>query len=720
MDSEQSKLEVINYIEKASVVILGLLFILFPLVFTNLTTDFFSLPKQALLIFTTIILMLLFAGKTFLMEKVSIKRTPLDLPIVLFILAVLLSGIFSVARWDSFTNFVPLLFAGLSFFAITYNIKNEKSFLVLVSSLLTGGALLSLVSILSYFRVYVFPFDFTHVQTFSTLGSSFDLTLYLLFLLPLALYFVTPFIFRKRHRETQEEKKMDLVKMLSFSLAGLIILAGLVLSLYTLLKPGNLTLLPMETGFQTAFAAISQDSGRVLQGLLFGSGFGQYLTDFTRFKQASFNTNPNLWSLTFIRSSSFVLELLATTGLLGLLSFLFLCFRVIREKPLFIPLIIALAVSFVLPLSFVTLTSIFFLLGIYAGLKGLTDNQRYFDVELQLVAFKKGFFAFALEEKAKSRGSNKVLSYFVLTIFVVFSLVFGFGTYNFLSANVTFEKSLVAASQNNGQLTYTYQNSALGSLTGRYVDSYHRIFSQTNLALANSLASSVPQGASPSAQTTQTIYTLVQQSINSARQATVLAPKNAINWQNLASIYKALIGFGQNAESFAVVAQQQAVALDPSNPQEYIALGGIYYQLRAFDRAQEQFQLAVNLKSDFANAYYNLGHALQEKGDLQAALAQYQTVKQLVANDKNNLDLITKEITALESQIGGIQAQTQTDAQAQTQTTPLEVPTPSTTLPKQNPPVKIPGPSETPTPTPTGSVTPDVTPTPTVVPTINP
>lgn len=715
MDSEQSKLEVINYIEKASVVILGLLLILFPLVFTNLTTDFFSLPKQALLIFTTIILMLLFAGKTFLMEKVRIKRTPLDLPIVLFVIAILLSSIFSVARWDSFTNFVPVLFAGLSFFAITYNIKNEKSFMVLVSSLLAGGVLLSLVSILSYLKVYIFPFDFTKTQTFTTVGSFFDLSLYLLFLLPLAIYFITPFIFRKHKRETQAEKKIDLIKMFGFGFAGLIILAGLILSIYILLKPGNLALLPMETGFQTAFAAISQDSGRVLQGLLFGSGFGQYLTDFTRFKQASFNTDPTLWNLTFIRSSSFVLELLATTGLLGLLSFLFLCFRVVREKPLFVPLIVALAVSFVLPLSFTTITLIFFLLALYASLKGLSDNQRYFDVELQLVALKKGFFAFALEEKAKSRGSNRVLSYFILTVVVVFALVFGFGTYNFLSANITFEKSLVAASQNNGQLTYNYQNAALGSLTGRYVDSYHRIFSQTNLALANSLASSVPQGASPSAQTTQTIYTLVQQSINAARQATVLAPKNAINWQNLSGIYRALIGFGQNAESFAIIAQQQAITLDPANPQEYIALGGIYYQLGAFDRAQEQFQLAINLKPDFANAYYNLGHALQEKGDLKGAKAQYEIVRSLVGDDKENLDKINLEILAIQHQLDTQQESAIQNAQEDSS---LSIPTPSATLPKQNPPVKIPGPSETPTPTP--SVTPEVTPTPTVAPVVNP
>ena len=714
MQNEEQRLEVINYIEKASVVLIGLLFILFPLLFTNLTTDFFTLPKQALLIFVTLALILLFGAKTVLSEKVRIRRTPFDLPVLLFLLAILLSAVFSVSRFDSFVNFVPLLFAGLSFFAITYNVKDEKSEVVLILSLLTGGALLSLITVFSYFKIYVFPFDFTKVQNFTTSGSLLDTGLYLLFLLPLGLYFITPFIFRKKNKETQEEKKMDLTKITGFAALSIIILIGLVISLYSVLKPGVLQLLPIDSGFQIAFAAISQDSGRTFQGLLFGSGYGQFLTDFTRFKQASFNTNPALWNLTFIRSSSFVLELLATAGLLGLLSFLFLCFKALKERPLFIPLIVSLALSFVLPLSFFNIGLIFLLLGVYAGLKGLKDNQKYFDVELQLVALKKGFFAFALDEGASRKSGNKALSYFVLGFCIVAALAFGFFAYDYLSANVVFQKSLVAASQNNGQLTYEYQNQALKTFTGRNVDAYHRIFSQTNLALANSLASSVPQNASPSAETSQTIYTLVQQSINAGRQATTLAPFNAINWQNLSSIYRSLIGFGQNADSFAVLAAQQAVKLDPANPQEYIALGGIYYQLRLWDRAQEQFQQAVSLKPDFANAYYNLGHALQEKGDLRGALAQYQTVRTLVLNDKANLDKIDAEIKAIESQLGQQASQTQTT----TANEPLSIPTPSAVLPKQNPPVKIPGPSETPTvtPTPASSVTPEVTPTPTPLP----
>ena len=714
---EKQKLEVINYIEKASVVLLGLLFILFPLLFTNLTTDFFTLPKQALLIFITLALILLFGIKSVLSEKVIIRRTPFDLPVLLFLLAILLSALFSVSRFDSLVNFVPLLFAGLSFFAITYNVKDEKSEVVLISSLLTGGALLSLVTVFSYFKIYVFPFDFTKVQSFTPSGSLFDTSLYLLFLLPLGLYFISPFILRKKNKETQEEKKLDLNKLAGFGALSIIILIGLIISLYSLLKPGILQLLPIDSGFQIAFAAISQDSQRTFQGLLFGSGYGQFLTDFTKFKQASFNTNPALWNLTFIRSSSFVLELLATAGLLGLLSFLFLCFKVLKERPLFIPLIVALSLSFVLPLSFLNLTLIFLLLGIYAGLKGLKDEQKYFDVELALVALKRGFFAFALEDPTKTRRGNKALSYFVLSLSIIIALVFGFLSYDYLSANVTFQKSLLAASQNNGQSTYNYQNQALNTFTGRNVDAYHRIFSQTNLALANSLASSLPQGASPSAQTTQTIYTLVQQSINAGRTATTLAPQNAINWQNLSSIYRSLIGFGQNADSFAILAAQQAVKLDPANPQEYIALGGIYYQLRLFDKAREQFQQAINLKPDFANGYYNLGHALQEKGDLRGALTQYQTVRTLVLNDKANLDKIDAEIKALEASLGQQTSQTQTTTTSE----PLNIPTPSAVLPKQNPPVKIPGPSSSPTVTPTPAPNAaDATPTPTIAPTISP
>jgi tetratricopeptide (TPR) repeat protein len=718
MQNEEQKIEIINYLEKASVAVFCLLFILFPIAFTNLTTDFFSLPKQALVIFAVLVVMILFGVKTLLLEKVMIRRTPFDLPILLFLLAILLSAIFSVAKPDSFTNILPVIFAGLSYFGIVYNVKNEKSVLALIGSLLAGAGILSLITIFTFFKVYIFPFDFAKTVAFTPAGSILDQALYLLFVLPVGLYFLSPFIFKKKQRETVGDKKMDSSKLIGFSAISFIILIGLAVSIYNLIKiPGNLTLLPIETGFQTAFAAISQDSGRIIQGLLFGTGFGEYLMAFTKFKQASINSNVALWSISFLHSSTFVLELLATTGILGFFSFLFLCYKVVKEKPLFVPLIIALATSFILPLSFYTLSAIFFLIAVYATLRGLIDNQKYADLELELVALRKGFIAFA-PESAREKGYGKILAYSIFGVILVLVLSLGYLTYDYLATSITFEKSIVAASQNNGQLTYTYQSNAVSSFTGKYVDAYSRVFAQTNLSLANSLASSVPQGASPSAQTQQTIYTLVQQSISAARQATTISPQNTLDWQNLAAIYRSLIGFGQNADSFAILAQQQAIQLDPVNPQNYITLGGIYYQLSQWDNAQQQFQQAVTLKPDFPNAYYNLGHTLIQKGDLKGGLVQLQTVKSLVTNDPSNLSKINQEIQALQTQIDQQQV-SQTQPSANTQQT---LTTPQTVLPPQNPPVKIAAPeakltpTATPTPAPTtegGNPLPTTTTTPT-------
>src|SRR3989344_6603313 len=81
-------------IEKASLALLGGLFVLFPLVFTNITTDIFTLPKQAVLIFVVLILVLLYGVKTLLLEKLRINRSPFDIPILLLIVAFFLSLFF--------------------------------------------------------------------------------------------------------------------------------------------------------------------------------------------------------------------------------------------------------------------------------------------------------------------------------------------------------------------------------------------------------------------------------------------------------------------------------------------------------------------------------------------------------------------------------------------------------------------------------------------------
>ena len=665
----------------------------FPVIFTTITTNPIVLPKQVLLGTVVMILLILHTVKMLTEKSVKLRRTSFDIPIVLLALVAFFSSVFAVNRADALTAFVPYFFAILSFFLIVNIAKDKNSLLFLMFSLIVGSVLVSLSAILSFFKIYILPFPETHSQVFTPLGSLLEQEIYLVLIFAISFYYLWRF-FKSRSSYSSDTSSIsgmtssEVTKAASFAIASFIILLGIIVTTYSLFKLDKPLLLPVETGFQTAFSEISLDSGRIAQGFLVGSGFGTYAVDFARWKQAAFNQNQDLWNLTFFRSSNFVLELLATTGVLGLSAFIFLLIRTVKEirsspqNKMLLSLLALFIISFLLPLSFVTQTLFFVILGLFAANQGLISktNNRFFDIELQLVAFKKGLIAM---EAPHTKNDKSLIFPSMITVLILIMVgTMGYFGILYTASDLTFQKSLVAAAQNNGSLTYQEQAKAIS--TFKYRDGFYRVFSQTNLALANTLASQQPRGSSPSAEVSQNITTLIQQSINSARAATTVAPQSYVNWQNLSSVYRGLIGFGQNAESFAIATAQQSINLDPNNPQQYISLGGIYYQLGSWDQAQSQFQIAIALKPDYANSHYNLGHALEQKGNLQSALTQYQIVRTLVIADKASLEQIDKEIAALQS---GAKSTDAGSAQS------LNIDAPQAQLPPQNPPVKIPAPS---------------------------
>ncbi len=712
------KKEITAYLENISLIILAILLFAFPLVVTPLTTDAFTLPKQ-ILSSTTVIILFLFLGVRMISEgSVRIRRTPFDIPLIIFAVVIFISSLFSINRADAFIAYFPFLFSILLYFLIVNFAKTKSSFLMLLGALVGGACVSAIITILSFFQIYLLPFTFTKVNTFTPFGSLLDQLIYLVLILPIALYHALPIITslpamlaesEKEETATNGEKNVladALTTTIGFSVASIVIIAGIGVIIYQVVfakQQVPLLILPFEVGFQTAFAAVSQDANRVAQGFFFGSGFGTYITDFSKFKQAvPFNLNQTLWSLPFFRSSSFVLELLATTGVLGLAAFIYLISKIIQRiklrytqsNPLFFSLIFAIIAAFFLPLSPVIQTVLFFILGIFAVAEGLNPKAsfQFFDVEFYFLGIRKANHP--ASEHVSSIGIQDksvtiLLPIILFGIFVIFDVVFGFLSYRFVASDILFQDSLIAAAANDGLKTYNDETNAINTFP--YRDSYYRIYSQTNLAIANSLAAQLTNGASPSAQTQKTIIDLIQQSINTARNATIISPATSLNWQNLSSIYRSLIGFGQGAEEFAVASAQQAITLDPNNPQEYLNLGGIYYQLQRWDLAQQEFQRAINLKPDFANAYYNLGHTLENKNDLQNALLYYQTVKTLVANNPTDLQRITAEIDTLQQKLGQQQAaQTQPATQTVANQPPLKINTPPAQLPERKPPVEIP------------------------------
>ena len=726
---KSTKKHVLYYLENASLLIIGITLLALPLFFLSTTTDAFVFPKQILLSVSVSILAVLFGVRTIIEGKIKFRTTPFDIPVLLLTILALISSFISINRYDALTAFMPFLFVALLFFLITNTVKHENSLLFIISALVLGTSLSALLSILSYFKIYILPFPYTQVTYFNTFGSLLDQAIYYALILPITAYFIVSLVKTLSSRKKAGPADMKTMPVsAAFSASFLIILAGLAITAYQLMTTQKPLILPLETGFQTAFAAISQDNGRIFWGFLFGSGFGTYLTDFMRFKSPAYNLSQDLWSFTFFRSSTFILELLATTGITGLLAFIFLIFRILKERNFFIPLITAVVLSLLLPFSFTTIILFFVLLGIFAATRAHNNPEKFAETEFYFVALKRGLLAARTEGESISlntteRKYSKLLPIF---LFLVLVTLVGFPLYfsaRLFISDILYKNSLVAYSQNNGMQTYNLQLNAITAYP--YRDLYYRGLSQTNLALANALALQQKEGKTD-AQAQQNILLLIQQSINAGKNATTIAPATSFNWSNLSSIYRSLIGFGQNADQFAVQTNQQAIALDPNNPQQYIDLGGIYYQLGLYDDAIRQFQIAINLKRDYANAYYNLGHALEAKGNLKEALISYQAVKTLVANNKESNDKITAEIQALQNKLNleanqaAQQNATAANPQTNTANEPLQLNKPETQLPERKPQVSIPAPTISPIPSPTEGAK-STTPSPAATtPTINP
>lgn len=657
----ENKKQIIQSIETVIQFAWGIFFLLFPLFFTPLMSDAFIIPKEALLAVVSLGSLVLFGIQTILDKKVKIRQTAFDLPVAVFLLVAFLSSIFAVNKFDSYIAVVPLVLLGISYFVLVNFIRREQTAFFLLASLVIGATTVSIIRIFTFLKVYLIPLPATHIVEFSTIGTLFDTVIYLVLLLPIALYFAYPLI-----------KGKTTNKSLTFAVCSLLLLAGIGISFYQMLQTQRPALLPFAYGFQIAMASISQDAPRIAQGFFFGSGIGNFLTDFTRFKPVAFNLDNNLWYLIFTQSSSFVLELLATTGILGLLSFFFLIGRAgmhikkTHKNPLFFPLLLVSILSFILPFSFTTIALLFFIFAMFAAVEGLKDPNKAVDLEFALIALRKTFFSGTAGSTRSAHTSTIMPGIFSVILIIIVGTIGYFST-RYVLADMAFQKSLVAANNNNGALTYQKQVEAITMFP--YRDVFYRVFSQTNIAIGNSLLTlNTQKGAKPSEQVQNQILNLIQQAITVGRSATTIAPANAINWQNLASVYRSIVGLGQNADQFTIASMQQAINLDPANPQEYLTLGGFYYQLGQWDNAIRQFQVVINLKPDYPNAYYNLGHALEQKGDLQNALAAYQNVKTLVANNKGNTDKISADIAALQTKIG---------SQANSQTT--QTPTPSNT-----------------------------------------
>lgn len=708
-----------SIISKIQVATLCVMFFLFPLFFIPGSTDPFSLGKSVILILGTSILMLTWAISSIYKRGFIYKSSPFNIPVGIFTIVILASSLLSKNMYDSLTSSAPLLAACVLYFAISSIVSNRKSLVTIILSLIAGGVLSALLSIAYYLKLYIIPIPEIQSQYFSTFGSSIQQIIYLIALFMFPLFSIL--------RQTKTRKlNMSNDMILEFGIGGAIVLGVFFLVISIITSPAKPILLPYTYGLQIAAATISQDVSRLFISFPLGSGYGTFINDFARFRLQELNSNATLATAYPSYSSSFALDLMTTTGILGILSYLFIVFKALRTRlkdtnPSYFALLILFIVSFFLPFGITSIALIFILLGIYTSSLFLANDRRVHNTSLSLVAFDQGIISsedVARNEKIKSE--SLILPILILILVVLAGGFLSYFTVKLVSADTKLVSSLVIPKGKKVTIQQQYDMQRSAVLEFPYKSDYHRAFSQLNMNLANSIANSVPKGSTPSALVQQNIIQLLQQSVNSARIAADIAPLTSTNWANLAQVYRNVIGVGQAADQFAVAAMNQAVLLDPTNPFLRLDFGGIYYQLNQLDLAQTQFQTAINLKPDFANAYYNLGHVVESKGDLTTALSLYETTLSLARSNPADKKKLEAEINAMKKRISDANANATSQQNNQVnvegnqqQQSPIGINAPTAQFPAPKKPVKLaPPPGETATTTPTPSAAPTAVPTP--------
>jgi len=682
-----------NYLDKGITYTLLAVAGLTPLIFFNQTTEFFEIPKLLFLIITTVILTGLWIFSWIVKGKISITRSPLDIALILFLIVVVASAFLSPNRLVSIYGNFPRVHGSavswfiyiLLYFVIVSHLRNVKSIKHLIYVMLGSGVILSIISLLSYFKIFL-PFEFAKAVNFTPTGSSFSTAAFLLMLLPVP---VLSLINKNKYMPLPFAIAITILFSVVVILIGSIPLALIVAGIFVasvliskptqvkknilyLLAPGAVMVLvallvyiPLSgpLGFlnnasnnfpkeiQLPLSSSWKISASSLRDAPFlGTGPSSYAFNFSAYKPAEFNSYP-FWNFTFDTAYNEVFQSIGTLGVFGLVALIIVAVIVLRSvrrnisvhkaeggDDISFIILPALALSSVVALVLLllhasTIVSLATTLFIFAA---FMMSQKH--IREKVTEFSMGIKAVTSE--------NSKFDLFPVLVFIIFVIVaapFMLRVAQAAQADY-YHRQALNQSFENGTLTYEYLQKAEN--LNPNIALYRVDLAQTNFALANAIATQKgPTEENPEGTLTdedrQTIQTLLSQSINEGRAAVALSPRSAANWEVLGTIYRSITGVAQNALDFSLAAYGQAIQRDPLNPALRVNVGGIYYAIGNYELAARFFSDAANLKPDYANAYFNLAVTLRESGDMTNAVLVAQQLVNILNDNQDSQDYKT-------------------------------------------------------------------------------
>lgn len=665
--------------EKIKLILLGIFLLVFPILFLpGLSASIFILPKLILLISSVLLLAIIQVLAFLRTGEVSFKSSKYDLPLIFVVAAYVASSILQTPnKYDAF--FLPgtttIVIAGFALFVLI-NQFEEKYKSIVSSILVFSGLLLSIILLLHQAGALknIPGLGTQLLPGFSPTGSLVSSVILLVALTPLS-------TFHSIAAKNPAVKALFAVTTLIF------ILAAGASSISLLPKRGDanqsqdatLKIAPLGVSWEVALDTFKASP-------LFGSGPGNYIASFTRYKPLSYNLTEN-WNLRFSSARNFYLTYFTETGILGFTAFGLFIIKFAKgalktlkkressehKKALIASSSIVLILLLLFPANITILVLLFCLL----ALASTTTESKL------------ATLAITRQEGLRTQTVTKTIPSILLIVLVVTTFAVARAEWNFVKAENNFLKAIRAFNNNQGVEAYNYARSALEAAPK--VDRYHSLFAEINLAVANALSRNnegeSQEKESVSEETRAKIAQLVQQAVEEGKATVNLNRFRSDNWAVLARIYRNIIPFAQGADQFSIATYNQAIALNPTDPTLRIELGGVYYSLGRYDDAARVFELAVLAKPDHANARYNYAIALKEQGKIDQAIQQMKNVISLVQPESKDFEVAQRELEALE-ELRTQEAKPETPSEEET--TPETLAAPETQEPAIEPQIELP------------------------------
>lgn len=384
---------------------------------------------------------------------------------------------------------------------------------------------------------------------------------------------------------------------------------------------------------------------------VWGVGLGNFVEAFYQYRPASYNLT-SFWATVFGGSRYGLLQLWTELGLPALIIVGLMMLSLWKKKAntfSFWRLMVFSVVWLMTPMTWISWWLIAWLMSNELG-----------DRKERPVVFLLG------------EGKINVLPWVFGVLVVGGGLFGGYWWVRILMGEVYMRSSLLAASKNDGTTTYNDQIRAIAM--NPWVAEYRRMYSQTNLALAKTVLAN----KDISEEDKQKAAVLVQQSVREGKAAIALEGKNPVFWNNLAVIYRDLVGIVDGAADWSYQAYVQAGALDVVNPAIKLDLGGLLYAANRVEEADRVFEQVVTNKPDYANGWYNWAYTAKMMGRLADAVSRLGQAVALVPVDSGDYEKASEELLAwrkeLDEAIKKQQAQQQPKP-AETLKTPEPLPT---------------------------------------------